>query len=227
LNPTFQVYRSSAGSGKTRTLAKEYIKLALQGYGDYYRHILAVTFANKATQEMKGRIVLYLDDFANGRTNNLSEEIRKELGWEESQLRVRSQEVLSGILHHYSQFAISTIDAFFQRVIRSFTREAGLLGSFRLEVDNEVVLDEAIALLMDELGHNPQLTKWVVQFSRDRLREGENWNITAALRGFLQEIFKEQFKAIENRVVKAGVGPEDHQRTMDLLQNEVRVFMNI
>jgi len=72
LDKTFYVYRSSAGSGKTRTLAKEYIKLALRWEGDYFRYILAVTFANKATQEMKERILHYLNDFANNRPNNLT-----------------------------------------------------------------------------------------------------------------------------------------------------------
>lgn len=197
--------------------------MALIGQGDYFKFILAVTFANKATQEMKERILHYLDDFSNGRSNNLTEEIRRELGWDARQLQIRSAEVLSGILHNYSQFAISTIDAFFQRVIRSFTREAGLLGNFRLEADNDLVLEEVLALLMDELGHNKQLTRWVVQFSKDRLKEGENWNVTVALKGFLQEIFKEQFKAIEKEVVSPG--HKSHQEVIGLLQKEIARFM--
>ncbi len=225
LDKTFYVYRSSAGSGKTRTLAKEYIKLALRWEGDYFRYILAVTFANKATQEMKERILHYLNDFANNRPNNLTKEIQQELRLDAQQLQRQSQLVLSNILHHYSQFAISTIDAFFQRVIRSFTREAGVLGNFRLEVDNEMVLDEVLASLMDELGHNHQLTQWVVQFSRDRLKEGDNWDVMKALRGFLQEIFKEQFKAIENEVVKPGWSADDHQRILNVLNNELARYM--
>lgn len=225
MDKTFQLYRSSAGSGKTRTLAKEYIKLALRWHGDYYRYILAVTFANKATQEMKDRILHYLHDFANGRSNNLADEIQKELGWDNHQLQQRSQEVLSNILHHYSQFSISTIDAFFQRVIRSFTREAGLLGNFRLEVDNEIVLDEVLGTLMDELGQNEQLTRWVVQFSKNRLQEGDNWNILGALKSFLSELFKEQFKAIEHEVIRPNLTPEDHQRVLNALHKQVNAFM--
>ncbi|MFZ5972059.1 MAG: UvrD-helicase domain-containing protein [Bacteroidota bacterium] len=225
MDKTFYVYRSSAGSGKTRTLAKEYIKLALRWEGDYFKYILAVTFANKATQEMKERILHYLNDFANNRPNNLSREIQEELNLDAQQLQRQSQLVLSNILHHYSQFAISTIDAFFQRVIRSFTREAGLLGNFRLEVDHEMVLDEVLASLMDELGHNHQLTQWVVQFSRDRLKEGDNWDVMKSLRGFLQEIFKEQFKAIETQVVKPDWSADDHQRILNVLNKEVAQFM--
>ncbi|NJN42716.1 MAG: UvrD-helicase domain-containing protein, partial [Flammeovirgaceae bacterium] len=148
----FRIYRSSAGSGKTRTLAKEYIKLALQYDPYYFRHILAVTFTNKSTQEMKQRILYYLNEFALGKVNDLSSEIQDELGLTREQLVEKSKSAQSAILHHYSQFSISTIDAFFQRVIRSFTREAGLLGNFRLEVENDIVLRDVIEELMDELG---------------------------------------------------------------------------
>jgi ATP-dependent helicase/nuclease subunit A len=198
---TFKLYRSSAGSGKTRTLAKEFILLALSGKTDYYRYILAVTFANKATLEMKARIMKYLDDFAKGNPNDLEGEIKETLKLTDAQLVDKSRDVQSAILHHYSQFAISTIDAFFQKVIRSFTREAGLLGNFRLEVDNELVMSEVIGDLMDELGHNRQLTEWVVKFSKDKLNEGENWNITRALEEFAQVIFKESFKVIEDDIL--------------------------
>lgn len=162
MSKTFQIYRSSAGSGKTRTLAKSFIVMALGGGEDHFRYIIAVTFANKATQEMKERILYYLSDFASGKKNNLSDEVMHELGLTEGELKRKSGIVLSLILHRYSQFNISTIDAFFQRVIRSFTREAGLLGNFRLEVDNDFVLDEVLGDLMDELGsENEELTKWI------------------------------------------------------------------
>jgi ATP-dependent helicase/nuclease subunit A len=222
---SFTIYRSSAGSGKTRTLAKEYIRLALGGTPESFRHILAVTFANKATQEMKERIVEYLADFSYGRTNNLTTELQTELGLSEQQLQKRSREVLSLILHRYSQFSISTIDSFFQRVIRSFTREAGLLGNFRLEVDNDLVLDEVIAALMDELGQeNKELTQWVVQFSRESLDEGDSWNITEKLKGFARQVFNDEFKEIESEIV--GSTNEDYQRVLRLLHQEIARFEN-
>lgn len=226
LTKTFHIYRSSAGSGKTRTLAKRYILLALNRQPEYFRYILAVTFANKATQEMKSRILEYLDDFANGRLNNLSAEIKSELGIDDATLKSKSREVLSFILHKYSQFSISTIDAFFQRVIRSFTREAGLMGNFRLEIDNDYVLDEVIALLMDDLGPNrPDLTNWVVQFSRDRLTDGENWNVENALKSFSKEIFKEQFKAVEDKILTAENVLEDNRKMLDFLRAEENKYI--
>jgi ATP-dependent exoDNAse (exonuclease V) beta subunit len=220
LTPTLTLYRSSAGSGKTRTLAKEYIKLALAGRGDSFRHILAVTFANKATQEMKQRIVEYLADFASGKSNNLSAEVATELNLTPQMLRQRSAEVLAAILHQYSQFNISTIDAFFQRVIRAFTREAGLLGNFRLEVDNDLVLQEVVAALLDELGpEHPELTKWIIQFSKNELQEGKNWNIQRALVGFAKEVLKEEFKQVEADVMQADAAR--HRENLATLQAEV------
>jgi ATP-dependent exoDNAse (exonuclease V) beta subunit len=176
---------------------------------------------------MKSRILEYLDDFANGKKNNLAGEIKQELGLDDKQLQDKSKEVLSFILHKYSQFAISTIDAFFQRVIRSFTREAGLMGNFRLEVDNEYVLDEVIAALMDELGpNNKELTDWVVQFSRDRLTEGENWNVEYALKLFAKEIFREQFKSVEDRILQSENIQEDNSKMLEFLRKELGKYMN-
>jgi ATP-dependent helicase/nuclease subunit A len=217
------IYRSSAGSGKTRTLSKEYIRLALQN-PDHFGSILAVTFTNKATQEMKDRIVYSLHAMSNGKANDLVSEIAAEDKRTEPEVRQRSQEVLSKILHRYSSFSISTIDAFFQRVIRAFTRESGLLGNFRLEADNDRVLHEVIAELMDELGQDLQLTDWVIQFSKNRLQEGEAWNIIDALRVFALEIFKDTFKVIEEGLTEHG-DKEAMKKTLATLQRIQSEFL--
>lgn len=175
---------------------------------------------------MKSRILEYLDDFANGRPNNLTGEIKSELHLDDDQLKSRSREVLAVILHRYSQFSISTIDAFFQRVIRSFTREAGLMGNFRLEVDTDFVLDEVIAALLDDLGPERQdLTDWVVQFSRERLLEGDNWNVEYSLKHFAKEIFKEQFKSVEDRILGSENIVEENRQMLDFLRREENTFM--
>ncbi|MFZ6012042.1 MAG: UvrD-helicase domain-containing protein, partial [Bacteroidota bacterium] len=199
---TFSIYRSSAGSGKTRTLAKEYLKLALTYRADYFKHILAVTFTNKATQEMKDRILAYLDNFANGRFNELAEELKQELQLDDITFKQYSQEAQSAILHHYAQFSISTIDAFFQKVIRSFTREAGLVGDYRLEVEQDAVLEEVINNLIDELGSNKELTDWVVEFAKENLENERAWDVRYSLIEFAREIFREEFKAIEEDIGK-------------------------
>ena len=101
---------------------------------------------------MKDRILEYLDDFANNRANELAEELKQELGFDDLTFQQYAQEARSRILHSYAQFSISTIDAFFQRVIRSFTREAGLVGDYRLEVETDEVMEQVIDNLIDELG---------------------------------------------------------------------------
>ena len=197
MSALFSIYRSSAGSGKTRTLAKEYLKLALRFRSDYFKHILAVTFTNKSTQEMKDRILAYLNDFSNGVQNDLSRELQQELSMDAATFQNYAQEVRSEILHHYAQFSISTIDAFFQKVIRSFTREAGLAGDYRLEVEQEPILAEVIDNLIDELGNNKILTNWVVEFAQENLMSDRAWDVRGSLLDFSKEIFSEEFKILK------------------------------
>lgn len=198
----FQIYRSSAGSGKTYTLAKEYLLLALRLKSRYFQHILAVTFTNKATQEMKDRILGYLHDFASGKPHALAEELKAELKLDDRTFREQCADVQTQILHNYDQFSISTIDAFFQKVIRSFTREAGIMGDYRLEVEQDLVIEEVVDELIDELGENKELTDWVIAFAESNLEDNKSWDIRISLRDFAQEIFSEDFKHIEEDVLR-------------------------
>lgn len=225
MSKAFTIYRSSAGSGKTRTLAKEYLTLALRYRSQYFRHILAVTFTNKATQEMKDRILENLGRFAQGIPDELGTTLKETLSLDEAAFREHAQEVLSAILHNYSQFSISTIDAFFQRVIRSFTREAGLGGDYRLEVDQDAVLEEVIDNLIDELGNNQQLTEWVVEFAKENLENERAWDVRESLMEFAREIFKEDFKQIEDEVARHTAQPNFFKDLLADLQQHRRDFI--
>src|SRR6478736_9362707 len=224
---TFSIYRSSAGSGKTRTLAKEYLKLALRFKNDYFKYILAVTFTNKATQEMKDRIISYLADFSKGKENDLTLELQQELGLDANTFQMYAQEALSQILHKYDQFSISTIDAFFQKVIRSFTREAGLVGDYRLEVEQEPIMEEVIDNLIDELGINKDLTKWVVDFANENLENERAWDIRKSLIEFSNEIFREEFKEIEDKVDKTTSQKDFFVNQLAALQKKRYEFVNL
>ena len=156
---------------------------------------------------MKDRILQYLSAFSNGESQDLAieiiEEQRKAGIWlTPIDLRKKSKEILDFLLHHYSEFSINTIDAFFQRIIRSFTRETGLLGNFRLEVDNAAVQEEVIALLMAQLSDNVELRGWVIDFSMDKLIDGKDWDVRKALLSFSKLIEKEDFKRIEDSVLR-------------------------
>ena len=223
---TFTIYRSSAGSGKTRTLAKEYLKLALQNKAYYFRHILAVTFANKATQEMKDRILDYLSTFASGAEDDLSAELMLELKQDKPTFIQNCSELRSEILHHYDLFSISTIDSFFQKVIRSFTRESGLIGDYRLEDDDEAVLEEVINNLIDELGENPDLTHWVVEFAKENLENDRAWDVRTSLKEFSREITNESFKNIEAEIQKDTVDPQFFKKLRDELWKVKKYFLD-
>ncbi len=123
----FIIYKSSAGSGKTYTLTLEYLKLALQDVYAY-RNILAVTFTNKATQEMKERIIEVLERLCHrvDPQEKLDGDLLTHLAMSPEQLKARASLVLTEILHHYADFSVSTIDSFFQRVVRAFAREIDL-----------------------------------------------------------------------------------------------------
>ena len=151
---------------------------------------------------MKDRILAYLDKFANGVPDELAEELKKELKLDANTFQERSQDVQREILHNYSQFSISTIDAFFQRVIRAFTRESGLSGDYRLEIDQDIVLEEVINDRIDELGSNKELTEWVVEFAKDNLENERAWDVRTSLRQFAEQIFREEFKVIEDDILK-------------------------
>ncbi len=174
---------------------------------------------------MKDRILGYLNDFAKGGNDPLATELKNELTLDEVTFRQNCAELQSEILHHYDQFSITTIDAFFQKVIRSFTRESGLMGDYRLEVDIEAVLEEVINNLIDELGDKPELTKWVVEFAQDSLLNERAWDVRKNLRDFAQEIFREEFKAIEGNVKLDSASPEFFRHLREELWKVKKSFL--
>lgn len=151
---------------------------------------------------MKERIVRYLNDFIEGRENSLEQELKQELKQSDVEFKENCNELRSLILHQYSQFSISTIDAFFQKVIRSFTREAGLSGDYRLEVENEAVLEEVVNNLIDDIGEDKDLKRWMVDFATKNLESDKPWDVRRGLIDFSKEILKEDFKAIEKEFNK-------------------------
>lgn len=174
---------------------------------------------------MKDRILFYLDQFSKSNPNELATELRTELSMDEQTFQQRSQEVQAAILHQYSQFAISTIDAFFQKVIRSFTRESGLIGDYRLEVETDAVLEEVIDNLIDELGNNKELTEWVVEFAKENLENERAWDVRFSLIEFAKEIFREEFKEIEEQVTRSTSEPGAIRKLKDKLWSTKNFFL--
>ena len=140
MNKALTVYKASAGSGKTFTLAVEYISLLIKNPEDY-QHILAVTFTNKATQEMKTRILSQLYGIANGLESSESylREVQGRTGLMEQVIRSNARLALSLLIHRYSDFRIQTIDAFFQFVLRNMARELNLTANLRVDINDSQV----------------------------------------------------------------------------------------
>ncbi len=227
-NPTeknFIIYRSSAGSGKTYTLAREYILLALQ-HPSYFRSILAVTFTNKATAEMKRRIIENLDELRNGGGKGLRAEIKEALAISDPQLSALAQRSLQAILHDYSHFAVSTIDKFFQRILRAFAREVGIQGGVTLEMDQGKVLEVIIDAMLMEVGDNVRLTGWLTEFAEQKLQEGKSWDIRKDIRSLGQELFKERFKMVGPLLEKVATDEAVIQQVLKGMQELKAIFEN-
>ena len=143
-----KILKASAGSGKTYRLAYEYIRSVIDS-PQLYRHILAVTFTNKATEEMKQRIVGELNALANGSPSGYMGDLERDLGLDGQTIRRRAVDARTKILHDYSRFTVLTIDKFFQRIIRSFIKELGIDLNFNLELQTDSILDSATDRLID------------------------------------------------------------------------------
>ena len=171
------VYRASAGSGKTFRLTGEYIRLLFKDHqNNRHRSILAVTFTNKATEEMKSRIILELHKLATGKPSDYLSELMLEYSLPEEEVRTRAEKIVNTILHDFSSFSISTIDKFFQQVIRAFAREIGVHGGYALELDSNQVLEQAVDTLFFELSsdENKLLLDWLTRFAEEKIEKSEN-----------------------------------------------------
>lgn len=198
-----QIYIASAGAGKTHRLTGDYLRLVFSG--EYaYRRILAVTFTNKATEEMKRRIlqelfVLSEDPSASGYCHELME-LDRFSGMDDAcalaSVRNFSRSVLIRILHDYSSFNISTIDRFFQLVMRSFSREIGAGSNYRVELDTEGVLEAAIDRFYEGLDspESSELLDWMVDLSVEAIEKGESWNVRKKISRIASAVFAEDFK---------------------------------
>ncbi len=188
---SFTVYKSSAGSGKTFTLVKEYLSLILCDPQKFSR-VLAITFTNKAATEMKERVISTLHNIIAAEQENSLIEIYKaktKLSFEE--LKRQSSIVLALILHNYSEFSICTIDSFVHRIVRTFAYDLRIPAGFEVETDNKILIDKAIDLLIEQLGSNELLTRILLDFAENRITDESSWNIENSLKELSKILFQE------------------------------------
>lgn len=197
----FIIYKSSAGSGKTYTLTLEYLKLALANPGAF-RQILAVTFTNKATAEMKERILHELNRLRTSVNpdEKMDSELMKSLKVDEAGLKVKAAQTLTAILHDYGHFAVSTIDSFFQKVVRAFAREMDLNAKFEVELDQQAVLNRVVDRVVMLVMEDEFLHKWLVDYATEQIQNGKSWDIRRNIRELGGQIFQEDFKRYSSEI---------------------------
>tara|TARA_Y100000114_G_scaffold157142_1_gene187376 strand:- start:37721 stop:40843 length:3123 start_codon:yes stop_codon:yes gene_type:complete len=189
------VYKSSAGSGKTFTLVKEYVKLLIANPQDF-KHILAITFTNKATEEMKSRILKALQDLASGNFSDLQQVLLSEFDgrFDAQQVASRAEEAYDLIIHQYSRFEVSTIDSFFSRVLKSFARELNLPLSYEVEMNQKLALTETIENLFRTIDEQPEVKEWLTLFSKEQIENDKSWNVDRQIEKLGNNLFSEAFQ---------------------------------
>lgn len=213
------IYNASAGSGKTFTLVVEYVNLLIDtnikkniieiekglrvGNTFNYKNILAVTFTNKATTELKERLVMLLYNLSN-KSQEAKSEREKLLNlndrYTEEIITLSAKQALKNILHDYSNLYIETIDSFFQRILKNMSKELGINPRFNLLIDDNEIIKQAFDIIVEETKDNSSLRKWYFTKINEKISLGKKWDIESDVIQFAKELNKEKFKEIEEEL---------------------------
>ena len=206
-----KILNASAGSGKTYQLAYKYVHDVIER-PESYSAILAVTFTNKATEEMKTRILKEINTLASGQRSGYMSLLRRETGLDETEIRRRARTARTRILHNYSRFTVLTIDRFFQRILRAFIKELGIDLNYNIELETASVLTKSADALVEQITSDPELQRWLTDFVQERIDDGAKWDIRDGILALGDELFKER-----NRDALAAAGDKE---TLVRLVNE-------
>ena len=196
-----KIYQASAGSGKTYTLARDYIMLLFHNH-ELYRNILAVTFTNKAAGEMKKRILEKLFEMSDGKEEEYTRDIQEKFSLSYDKICINATDILNKILHHYYYFYVQNIDSFFQKIIRGFVRELGLQYNYSLQLNQDKILNAAVDNLLIAADENETLRNWLVRFAESKMEEGRSWNLRRDILSLGRQQFSEQVKYINEDLRK-------------------------
>ena len=198
MKSNFTVYKASAGSGKTFTLATQYISRVVKNPSDF-RHILAVTFTNKATEEMKIRILSQLYGIWKGLdgSHDYQEQVKELTGIQDVELiRRNARLALNNLIHDYSYFQVETIDTFFQSIFRNLAHELSLVANLRVGLNDAQVKDQAVERLIENLNEpgNEKVKDWVIEYIHTNMDEDKNWKVVDKIKEFGKQIFNDNYK---------------------------------
>ena len=204
----FKIYNASAGSGKTFSLVRDYLILLFTSKKpDAFRHILAITFTNKAVAEMKSRIVENLIGFSEETLNedhkSMLNAVAKKTGLTTEELQTKSHSILKSLIHNYAAFEVSTIDGFTHRVLRTFAKDLGLPSNFEVTMQVDDILHEAVDKLIAKAGEDKLLTKILINFALSKADDDKSWDISRELYDIARLLSNEtnlkHLKAIEEK----------------------------
>lgn len=224
------VYRASAGSGKTFTLAVEYISLLVKD-PENYQHILAVTFTNKATQEMKMRILSQLYGIANSLQSSQQyfNKVKEKTNMPDAVIRNNARAALTLLIHRYNNFRILTIDAFFQQVLRNLAHELGQTANLRVDLNNEEITEKAVDQMIESLEKGQPVLQWISTYINNSIEDDNGWNIIGKIKTFGTNIFKDFYKAHEANLKEQLSNADDfkvYETTLRKRRNDIRKTFN-
>lgn len=195
------IYKASAGSGKTFALTMEYFKIIFAVPAEY-KNILAVTFTNKATEEMKSRIIRELHKLAGGKPSSYAGVLKVELGFSDDTLKNRAELLRTLLLHDYGRISVTTIDRFFQRIIKSFTRELGIFPGYNVELDSASILQAAVDKVMRKVSTDMNLRTWISDLMDTSVNEGKSWSVKTKIAELGEELFKENYMLFDKETLE-------------------------
>ncbi len=197
----FLIYRSSAGSGKTFALVREYLRLALPNGN--FKDILAITFTNKAANEMKVRILKEIHtmaDLSNIQEEGMSGLLCHDLNYTQEKLAIQAKKLEHAILHHYADFSICTIDSFMHKIVRTFAHDLNIPINFEVLLDQKKLIQYAIEELISKVGVDEGLTDILLSFAESQMDQGIDWKIERKIASLSMELFKEDTPEYLNRL---------------------------
>ena len=221
------VYSASAGSGKTFSLVQEYLGLTIAESKNpsAFKHVIAMTFTNKAAWEMKSRIIEALDmlshfdtlpDALKKKAITIMEKTAENTGLTKQEIKSNSERTLSQILHSYEDFHVMTIDKFSLRLIRTFNKDLELPEDFEVVLDEKEIIEQVVDELLSKIGKvgYESITQITVKYAKTNLDEGNKWNFRKKLIEFAEVLTKETEQEFIHMLLKRSFEQEDLDQIM-------------